>query len=251
MARTRGHRSAGANAAACPGIDRRQKRSPRPGTNTRIAIRMTPETGWHGYWINPGTAAFRSSRMASAGRRSRRGARTALPTLLELGGLASYVHEGAFTLLADLAIDRSVAPGTALPVKVDLTWLACSDSLCVPERTTLQLTLRAGDGAVDRSRQSLFSAAEAALPSSGRAQGRLEAADGRWSFVVSGAQGLNVGRTYLFPMEDGWFEASAKQQATRAADGTIRIEVAAPGPAPSRASPASYRTDGKVSCSLV
>ena len=208
--------------------------TPRPGATTRIAIRMTPESGWHGYWINPGDSGVPVEAEWHLPNGVRAGAlEQPTPTLLELGGLASYVYEGAFTLLADLAVDRSVASGTALPVKVDLTWLACSDSLCVPERTTLQLALSAGDGAVDRSRQSLFSAAEAALPSSGRAQGRLEAADGRWAFVVSGARSLNVARTYLFPVEDGWFEASAKQHVTREADGTIRIEVAAPGSAPS------------------
>lgn len=208
--------------------------TPRPGAKTRIAIRMTPEPGWHGYWINPGDSGVPVEAKWHLPNGVRGGAlEQPSPTVLELGGLASYVHEGAFTLLADLAVDRSVAPGTALPVKVDLTWLACSDSLCVPERTTLQLALSAGDGAVDRSRQSLFSAAEAALPSSGRAQGHLEAAGGRWTFIVSGAQGLNVGRTYLFPVEDGWFEASAKQHVTREADGTIRVDVAAPGPAPS------------------
>src|SRR6185369_860172 len=29
-----------------------------PGGETRLAIRMTPAPGWHGYWRNPGDAGF-------------------------------------------------------------------------------------------------------------------------------------------------------------------------------------------------
>lgn len=32
--------------------------TPRPGGETSIAIAMTPEARWHGYWINGGDAGF-------------------------------------------------------------------------------------------------------------------------------------------------------------------------------------------------
>src|SRR3546814_6395383 len=75
------------------------------------------------------------------------------PALLELVGLASYVHKGAFTLLTDLKLDGDIAPGTAIPLRAHLSWLACSDTLCVPERATLDLRLTAGDGTIDRSEE--------------------------------------------------------------------------------------------------
>lgn len=208
-----------------------QSDAPRPGGKTRLAIRMTPEPGWHGYWINPGDsglsveAEWNLPEGVRAGRLDH-----PAPSLLELAGLASYVHEGAFTLLADLEIDRSVVPGASLPITVDLSWLACSDALCVPERATLSLTLIAGNGAENAKSRSLFSAAETALPSAAR--GSLEAANGRWSFLISGAPALDASRALVFPEESGWFEASDQQHVTRQPDGTLRIEVAAAGPAP-------------------
>src|SRR3546814_8620697 len=89
------------------------------------------------------------------------------PALLELVGLASYVHKGAFTLLTDLKLDGDIAPGTAIPLRAHLSWLACSDTLCVPERATLDLRLTAGDGTIDAAAAPLFRAAEAALPIGG------------------------------------------------------------------------------------
>lgn len=209
-----------------------QSEAPKPGEKTRLAIRMIPEQGWHGYWINPGDsglsvdAEWHLPEGVHAGPLEH-----PAPALLELAGLASYVHEGAFSLLADLEIDDSIVPGTSLPISVDLSWLACSDALCVPERATLQLALTTGDGAASPEHRSLFSAAEAALPSVA-AQGSLRAADSRWSFVISGAEGLDANRALLFPQESGWFEAGARQHVTRQPDGTIKVEVAAAGPAP-------------------
>ncbi|RIA47171.1 thiol:disulfide interchange protein [Hephaestia caeni] len=209
-----------------------QSDAPKPGGKTRLAIRMTPEHGWHGYWINPGDSGLSVDAQWHLPEGVHAGPlEHPVPELLELAGLASYVHKGAFTLLADLEIDNAIAQGTALPISVDLSWLACSDALCVPERATLQLALTAGDGGADQANLSLFSAAESALPSRA-VRGSLRAADGRWAFIISGVEALDTNHTLLFPQESGWFEAGARQHVTRQPDGTIRIEVAAAGPAP-------------------
>ena len=206
--------------------------TPRPGATSRIAIRMTPESGWHGYWINPGDSGLPVEAVWRAPQGVRIGElQHPAPTLLELAGLASYVHKGAFTLLADLDVPPSIPRGTRLPIEVDLNWLACSDTLCVPERATLRLDLATGDGAAGSSR-ALVSAAEAALPRPGAARIAIARQGANWTFDVTGAQGLDPSSARLFPGDAGWFDAATPQRATRGQGGAIQITVPASGSAP-------------------
>ncbi|KXU31237.1 hypothetical protein A0J57_02250 [Sphingobium sp. 22B] len=210
--------------------------TPRPGATTRIAIRMAPEAGWHGYWINPGDSGLSVEAKWQAPAGATIGAlRHPAPTLLELAGIASYVHEGPFTLLADLKLAPSIAPGTALPIAVDLNWLACSDTLCVPERATLRLQLVSGDGAPASGAPAIISAAEAALPRSGAsgASGTFARIGPDLVFDIAGAGSLDPAKARLFPASADWFEAATPQSVTRAAGGAVTVRVAATGERPS------------------
>lgn len=208
--------------------------APAPGKTSRIAIRMTPEAGWHGYWINPGDsglsveAAWTAPAGVSIGP-----LRHPAPTLLELAGLASYVHKGAFTLLADLKVDKSVAPGTVLPIRAELSWLVCSDTLCVPESATLDLRLVAGNGALSAASRTIFTAAEAAMPRSGVTKTAVTRRGNQWLFTIAGARGIDADRARLFPADSGWFDASASQRITRSDDGSLSVALIALGSAPS------------------
>lgn len=212
-----------------------QSQEPAPGTTTRLAVRMVPETGWHGYWTNPGDsglsveAAWTTPTGVKIGQLEH-----PAPTLLRLGGLASYVHEGAFTLLADLTVDRSVARGTVLPIHARLSWLVCSDTLCVPESATFDLRLVAGGGKVESESRAIIRAAETALPRRNVATASMTRDAGQWTFAVLGADNLDAGRARLFPADSGWFGADAAQSVSRSADGALAITVAASGARPSR-----------------
>src|SRR3546814_14707752 len=35
-----------------------ESRTPKPGESVTLAIRMKPESGWHVYWTNPGSAGL-------------------------------------------------------------------------------------------------------------------------------------------------------------------------------------------------
>src|SRR3546814_12275195 len=63
-----------------------------------LAIRMKPESGWHGYWTNPGAAGLpveadwdlpTGVTVSSL--------RHPAPHLLDVQGIASSVHDGPFT----------------------------------------------------------------------------------------------------------------------------------------------------------
>lgn len=239
-------------AQAAPHIDatiHARTASPAPGQSTRIAILMVPKIGWHGYWTNPGDSGLPvEARWTTPEGVNIGPLRHPAPTLLELGRLASYVHKGAFTLLADLKLDPELPHGTAIPVRADVSWLACSDTLCVPERASLELTLQAGDGAADRATASLFRAAEAAMPKPGAAGVEVERAGSDWRFTIEGAPTVTPSSARLFPANDGWFAASAPQRFERVGD-AWRVTV----PASQETAPVSFRgvlADGRRSYAL-
>lgn len=223
---------------------------PQPGTTTRIAIRMAPETGWHGYWSNPGDSGLSAeARWTLPDGVKISALRHPAPALLELAGLASYVHKASYTLLADLTLPQGIAPGTAIPLRADLSWLACSDTLCVPERATLDLQLTAGDGSPDPASASLFNAAISALPEAGTADVRVERDGANWRFIIAGAEDIATQSAHLFPAEDGWFAASVPQRIERI-DGGWQVIVEAAGDS----APGSFRgvlADGRHSYGLV
>jgi DsbC/DsbD-like thiol-disulfide interchange protein len=103
---------------------------PKPGSTVRVAIRMTPEPGWHGYWQNPGDSGLPVTVRweAPAGTRFSELQHPA-PRLLSVQGIASYVHEGPFALVARMRVPAGLAPGTRLPLIAHVSWLACSDNL--------------------------------------------------------------------------------------------------------------------------
>lgn len=130
---------------------------PAAGSSVTLAFVMTPAAGWHGYWQNPGDAGKGLDPRWDVPEGVRIGAlRYPVPQTLLVSGLMNHVYEGPYAVLADLRIPAGLAAGTALPVKVHLEWLACTDAICVPEQADLALRLTVSatpnDTAEDRAR---------------------------------------------------------------------------------------------------
>ncbi|UZK70603.1 protein-disulfide reductase DsbD family protein [Sphingomonas sp. S1-29] len=208
--------------------------APRPGSGARVAIVMTPEPGWHAYWSNPGDSGLPPEATWTLPEGVRIGAfEHPAPSLLELGGLASYVHAGTFTLLADLTISPSVPAGTPLPIRGSLSWLACSDSLCVPEKAEIKLDLAAGDGSVSESSNAVFRRAEAALPINPSVQASFDQVGDRLQIEIESPVAFDMKQVRLYPAESGWFPADVVQQVSSSSSG-IRISVTTSAKLPAR-----------------
>jgi DsbC/DsbD-like thiol-disulfide interchange protein len=142
-----------AHAAADPGrymsaVLIAESLDPEPGSTVLVGIQMRPRPGWHGYWSNPGDSGIPPNvRWIAPEGISLGPLMHPAPTLLTADGISSFVHEGAHLLLSKLSVRRTVAAGTAIPVKAELNWAACTATQCVPLRTTLSLELTAGSGA--------------------------------------------------------------------------------------------------------
>ena len=121
-----------------------------PGGTVLLAFKMTPVPGWHGYWQNPGDAG----QGATFTWELPNGWRTATPQYptpetYVLSGLMNHVYEHEYAILVPLNVPAEARPGSKLPVRVLAEWLACSDTLCVPQDAVLSAEVTVGSGARD------------------------------------------------------------------------------------------------------
>jgi len=202
-----------------------ETRSPSPGSSVRIAIIFKPNEGWHTYWTNPGDAgaAPRAKWNAPDGFDFSE-PRHPVPSLLSVDGIASFVHKGDHALLLNMRIPQDASIGSPIPIDLNLDWLSCSDTQCVPERASLKAMLVVGKGETDFVGLSRIRKAEAELPRplSGVTFQRDQ---GDWVFVIPG----NISGAMIFPDDNRMFEP-ASMQSFYSAEGKSFVRVsAAPG----------------------
>lgn len=138
---------------------------PAPGGSTAIALTMAPEKGWHGYWSNGGDAGFGLEVEWNAPEGvTVEPFRYPVPDPLILFGMMNHVYEHPYALLADVRVDKGVAPGTDLTLTGIARWLACTDKVCVPEKAVIAVALKAGDGKIAAAERERFDAWRAKLP---------------------------------------------------------------------------------------
>ncbi len=139
--------------------------APAPGGTTAIALTMTPEKTWHGYWANGGDAGFGLSVDWNAPEGVTISPfRYPVPDALILFGMMNHVYEHPYALLADVQVDKSIAQGTDLTLSGVANWLACTDKVCVPEKAVISVALKAGDGSVASASRARFDDWRALLP---------------------------------------------------------------------------------------
>lgn len=117
-----------------------------PGGEVELAIHMRTKPGWHGYWQNPGDAGLPMAVDwtlpvgASVGP-----LRYPVPGRLLIAGLMNYVYEREYAVLVRLKVPAD-ARGT-LPIRAAARWLACTDTVCVPEQGEFSTEVTVGSGA--------------------------------------------------------------------------------------------------------
>ncbi|SKB92456.1 protein-disulfide reductase DsbD family protein [Sphingopyxis flava] len=205
--------------------------APAPGGSTTIALTMAPEEGWHGYWSNGGDAGFGLMVEWNAPDGVTVGAfNYPVPDALILFGMMNHVYEHPYALLADVRVERDVAPGTDLTLSGIANWLACTDKVCVPERAVISVKLKAGDGAVPTRERERFDAWRARLPQPLDRAGNWERAGGKIRFGVPLPQGTSLDAPHLFVATQNLVDYAAPQAFSRSGDWII-IETAAKGDA--------------------
>ena len=189
--------------------------APAPGRMVTLAIRMQPEPGWHGYWQNPGDAGL-SARLdwdlpkdATVS-----GPRYPVPERLIIADLMNHVFNAEHALLVKLSVPARLEKGAALPVRLKIDRLACTDEICVPEHDELALDLVTGDGTVTPGDRARFDTWRMKLPRPLGSQAH---------FQIDGPT-IRIGIPYpaARPITEAWFYATSENTLNYVADQKVR-----------------------------
>ncbi|KTE34333.1 MULTISPECIES: protein-disulfide reductase DsbD family protein [unclassified Sphingopyxis] len=219
--------------------------APAPGETTTLALAMTPAKGWHGYWINGGDAGFGMTVEWNAPE----GVTVApfrypVPEALTLFGMMNHVYEHPYALLADVRVDKNVAPGTDLTLSGVAKWLACTDKICVPEKAVISVKLVAGDGKVTSSTRSKFDGWRARLPQPLDRAGAWQRRGETIRFEIPLPRGVAIEAPHLFVETPELIDYAAPQAISRNGDWVV-VETRANGEAVGPAAALLKLADGR------
>jgi len=208
--------------------------APAPGGTTTLALTMTPEKSWHGYWANGGDAGFGLSVEWNAPEGVTIAPfRYPVPDALILFGMMNHVYEHPYALLANVTIDKRITTGTDLTVSGVANWLACTDKVCVPERAVISVALKAGDGTISAASRERFDDWRALLPQPLDRHGAWERRGKTVRFAIPLPAGAALDAPHLFVETQNVVDYAALQSFSRNGDHIIvetRTKGEAAGP---------------------
>lgn len=203
--------------------------APAPGSGTTLALTMTPEKTWHGYWANGGDAGFGLSVEWNAPEGITVAPfRYPVPDALILFGMMNHVYEHPYALLADVQVDKGIAPGTDLTLSGVANWLACTDKVCVPEKAVISVALKAGDGKVAPAERARFDGWRALLPQPLDRHGAWERRGDSVRFAIPLPASTAIDAPHLFVETQDVVDYPAPQHFSRNGDFII-VETRAKG----------------------
>ncbi len=188
-----------------------------PGGTVTLAFVMRPRPGWHGYWTNPGdagrpdTVQWRLPDGASAG-----ALRYPVPEQLLIAGLMNYVFERDYAILVDVRVPAGVAQGTVLPVAARLDYLACTDEICVPQRSDVATELRVGAPSAEN--RAAFDEHRRALPQPLGSEARFAVENGRLRLAIPLPADTPLNQPYFYPATPNALSYTAPQSVSRVGD---------------------------------
>jgi thiol:disulfide interchange protein len=199
-----------------------------PGRTVTLALMMRPSQGWHGYWKNPGDSGMETQIAWDMPAGLTAGEiQYPVPHRLIVSGLMNYVYEGEYAHLIDVTVPANVAPGTRLPIRARVDYLACTAEECVPETANVAVDLEAGSAPAMQANRALFDGFRQALPRPLGSEARFERAGSRFRLAIPLPASVELREPYFFPLTDGALAYAAEQTFSRSGD-TLIVETDAP-----------------------
>jgi len=111
---------------------------PDNGGEFYVVVTFKPKNGWHLYWENPGDAGMPPKVNFTLPDPQDTTSLLGYPTpkLLSTPPLTSFIYDEPFSLVYQLNLHSNVSPED---ISVDVNWLSCKKSACVPETVTSTL----------------------------------------------------------------------------------------------------------------
>ena len=137
-----------------------------PGGTLTVALEENIRPGWHTYWSNPGDAGAPTEiKWTLPPGWTADAIQWPYPERDPVGPLMDYGYQDKVWLLVDLHVPADAKPDSEEHLSAAVSWLVCRE-VCIPEETTLNLTLFVQTNApppdaIDAER---FAAARAKLP---------------------------------------------------------------------------------------
>lgn len=194
-----------------------------PGGTVWLAIKMTPEPGWHGYWKNPGDAGLgldlslmdeRQKTLFTLGPLE-----YPVPHTLVVQGLMNHVYEGEYVVLVPLKADPDARGDYAL--RLAARWLACTDKICVPESAELALPVVlkvAAAGGNPAPRDPRFDGWRAALPAPLGSKAAFAVNGQTLLIAIPLPASVTLDQPHLFMASEGQIKYGAPQRFFRDGD---------------------------------
>lgn len=114
-----------------------------PGQILDLAVRLTPEEGWHTYWKNPGDTGKPTSIDWQLPEGFKEGnIQWPVPEWIDYEGLTNFGFHGETWLLVPVAVPFQIPASTnnAIEIGAKVTWLVCRE-VCIPEKAEFKLVL--------------------------------------------------------------------------------------------------------------
>ena len=192
------------------------------GTTFDIGLRLSPDPGWHTYWINPGDAGKAAELKwnlpdgFSVGRLT-----FPTPGFVPFMGLLSYGYNEDTLLIATVEVPE-LTPDT-VHLTAFASWLICDDQICIPESADLQLDLPKGNGSFVPELRTAFAAARALHPIAVDWPANFVGSYDEVTFEIGLPQDFSSwGEIHLFPEAEKLIDHAAPQ-ALSSSDTTLRI----------------------------
>lgn len=186
------------------------------GGDSLVALKLTPEPGWHTYWRNPGDSGLATKLNWSLPAGVSAGPiQWPAPHRAPLGELTNYGYGDETLHLVSIAVPADWPLNRPLPLRVLAKWLVCKD-VCIPGEAPLALSLPvvAGSADLDPAQAAAFERARAALPEPAPSgwQAQYQIADNNLSLAVQ-APGLDRAEVIeFFPYANDLVNHAAPQK---------------------------------------
>ncbi len=197
---------------------------PVTGGTIALGLSQVMQPGWHTYWRNPGESGEPTTLSWTLPQGfTASDINWPHPERIPFGELANYGYSNRVLLPVDITVPAGLAPGSAVTLRVEATWLACKD-ICVPESATLQLTLPVieGEPEINKQWQQAFADAREAQPlRDGPFSARFDVRAGNVTLYFEPPAGARIEPEGIlfFPFTRGLIKASAPQVPQAAGEG--------------------------------